>query len=278
MAASNKGMKQTSVEHTAYLYVDESIHAVHDLIIVSFVYAATDPGPEVAAALSAHGLTPGIDEFKSSSPMHGQLDIQALREALFVVLGQCRVGLCATAASERPNLGILAIQGLEALVQRNRDLSAPMTVSFDQGIPPGRVALSAFAAGLPALAHCTWQFEQDSKAVMGLQLADLAASTCAQIVTQRLRPVPKTVPGDVVGYSPEDRPELWWVLKMRNRYVFFAGSDPLPQREVGPDDDPDTSWPMADVYSTAVWVSPGLDPQLDAHLYEVFQVWYGCFH
>ena len=89
-------------------------------------------------------------------------------------------------------------------------------------------------ASILAIPNCTCHFEQDSKFVRGIQLADLTAHTCSIMLKECLGLVSKKIKaGENSGYDPETEIDLGFELWASIRYSIFRsrvnslGADPL---------------------------------------------------
>jgi hypothetical protein len=89
---------------------------------------------------------------------------------------------------------------------------------------------AAYAKGLDDIAP-TCFFEQDSRQVLGLEVADLVAHTCAVMLLAELGLVKKTVKAaENSGYDPDSDMELEFELWAGVRYSFFAAAPPPPDQ------------------------------------------------
>jgi len=71
---------------------------------------------------------------------------------------------------------------------------------------------------------CELHFEQDSKTVFGLQVADLAAHTCATMLSETLGLVTKSVKINHPGYADIDEVNLGFLLWAGVRDNFLSTS------------------------------------------------------
>ena len=129
--------------------------------------------------------------------------------------------------SPRLLIGQEALHGPNKILATASFHSSSHEVFFDQGIlasaGAGQREAETTCNGHP----CSFHFEQDSRKILGLQVADLIAHTCATMLLAQLGLVRKTVKaGPNSGYDPDaDMPlefELWAGL----RYNFFATGPP----------------------------------------------------
>jgi hypothetical protein len=101
-----------------FFYFDESIHPKAKFTLGAFVYAERDLDEAVAEALRQSGLTPRIDEFKSSALMDRSPQQACARKHLrLVVHDRCRIGIVVVPDSPRQLLGCEAFCGLRRFCQ-----------------------------------------------------------------------------------------------------------------------------------------------------------------
>lgn len=169
-----------------FFYFDESMHPKAKFVLGAFAYAERDLDEVVAKALREGGLTPRLDEFKSGARMDGSPQQESTRKHLrSVVHDHCRIGIVVAPHSPRQQLGSEALRGLTKILSTNRFQSTRHQVFFDQGIFPASRAITKSAETLGD-SGLTYFFEQDSRQVLGLQVADLVAHTCAVMLLAEL--------------------------------------------------------------------------------------------
>jgi hypothetical protein len=117
-------------------------------------------------------------------------------------------------------------------------------------------------------------FEQDSRIVCGLQLADLVAHTCSIMLLESLGLVTKTVKaGENSGYDPDLDIELGFELWASLRYNFF--SKPAPH----PDTWRDQSDYRVEVKGVGLYVSDSCPELLKEKALDRFgEMYLGCIH
>jgi hypothetical protein len=214
----------------ADFFFDESKHPNRgNFIVGAFVGAHEDIAPDVEVALQAEGLTPGVHEFKSSANMREQPEQARLRERLRAVLGtKGRIALVVLPHGALGSLGEEALGALGALLRKNNwPESTRHRAFFDQQVFSSKAAAERAirAAGLPESVEL--HVEQDSRVVPGLQLADLAAHTCATMLLEQMGLVKKTVKaGENSGYDPDLDINLGFELWAATRWNYFSG--PMP--------------------------------------------------
>jgi hypothetical protein len=260
---------------------DESIHTRGSFILGAWVYSEENTDEDVEAALRKNGLTPGVDEFKSSAHMGRNPEQARLREGLAGVLQRCRIGVVVVPAGDRRLLGAEACRGLLKIIHNNGLISTRHDASFDEGIfqSVDRGCKVARELGLDRL--CNLHFEQDSRRVLGLQLADLAAHTCATMLLEALGLVNKTVrAGENSGYDPEMPVEIGFELWARIRYsLFCSDSAPLKDLLTGATSPEEISYPEFDISACALHVADSCPEPLRSAAFGRFGLNYlGCIH
>lgn len=205
-------------------YFDESIHERGGFILGAYAYGP-NPDREITHALINCGPEPGRDEFKSSAPMAERPEMRALREELRGILSRdYLLGVMVMPFADRANLGREALVGLKKILNANRLSLRPVEAFFDEGIFSSLQSAHECAEALGLPPACRLHIEQDSRAVTGLQLADLVAHMCATMLLETLGLVTKQVKaGPDSGYDPDLELDLGFELWARLRYHFFNG-------------------------------------------------------
>ena len=187
------------------IYVDESIHERFGFIVTAFFFADQSVEEGIAEELRQHGLVPGVDEFKSSSVMQGQPELQKLRNNLkrLVTTSECQVGWLVSAAARRAKLGQEIITTLSNIGDSNKLDLSNTTTFVDQGIVQA-----------PLKTGCgNVVFKQDSKKILGLQVADLLASLGSYVLLEEMNGPRK----HVNPYDDDVEAPLGWTFKMQLR-------------------------------------------------------------
>jgi hypothetical protein len=264
-----------------FFYFDESIQSRGDFILGAWVYSEKDIEEQVGEALKKNGLIPGRDEFKSSYHM-GRNPVQAaLRDDLKMVLQNCRIAVVIAPIEKRSAFGEEGCRGL-LKVLRNNDLPPDRHEAFlDQSLfsSVGRGQAAAQALALDQL--CDLYFEQDSRKILGLQLADLAAHTCGTMLLELLGLIKKTVPaGENSGYDSEMPMEIGFELWATIRYNFFCPSSaPITDLLTGSSTPDEISYPQVDISSSAVHIADTCSEPLRNAANGRFGLNYlGCIH
>lgn len=263
-------------------FFDESIHDIRGgFILGAWVYAPSGEDVRVEAALRKNGLTPAVDEFKSSAHM-GRNPVQAaLREDLAEILEECRIGVVVLPSTRRSSLGVEACAGLKKILEANGLLGERHDAFLDEGIVPNASHGHRLAEAIGLDGRCTTAFEQDSRVIYGLQLADLAAHTCATMLLESLGLVTKKVRmPESSGQDREDPVELGFELWARIRYSFFCSDDAPVKDALNGETDPEAiAFPLADISACALHIAEACDDILRAAASGRFgQNYLGCIH
>jgi hypothetical protein len=210
-----------------YFFLDDSNHPAAGFCLGAFVFSVTDPQKELEQLLGKNGLTPGIDEFKSSIRMDSNSPNFFLRDDLKNFLRQCKVGVAISRTSAE--LYEASASLLEKML-RHPDISAnEHQVFIDRGIFPTRQE-RVLLDSIEGSSTCRFHFEQDSKEIYGIQLADLAAHTCAIMMKDSLGLVTKMVKaGENSGHDPDSDMELGFEMYATLRYSFLGEFAPYDE-------------------------------------------------
>ncbi|MGO7377500.1 DUF3800 domain-containing protein [Rhizobium ruizarguesonis] len=242
------------------IYIDESIHERANFIVLAAVCAGQDDIRLASEALSQCGFVPGRDEFKSSMTMSGNKHAQDLRERFREIIGGCKIAIGVCAVNERHQLMALAARISEAV--SSHDPAKKRTVHLDQGMKRQPITLPN---GYLLNADC------DSKAVIGIQVADCCAHFIATMLLGELGLFTKMVPARRVYPENEGDLELAWELWASIRYA-LAGSEPI-----GPVDDDGDYEPLLKPFGLVL--SDGCDERVVEVAEKRFgSVWVGCIH
>ena len=264
------------VEPTAELFVDESIHERQGFIVSAYVAAEPGMSAYAEAILVSLGFQPGRDEFKSGARMHGNPVLQELRDRFIRLAadGGRGVGLVVSSSSHRADLGYDVLWGLTQLVERGQLEPERLAAYFDEGIFRSRSAANETASHFPRLQECVLNFEQDSKLVAGLQIADAVAGAASQILLEHLTGRSRSVPlGEDEGYPEGTRSDLGWVLRMTLRYSLFKG----PWGDLSRDDLDEAM--TAPLFGYGVFATENLGPNVREAVQRLFKsIWMGCIH
>ena len=257
-----------------FFYFDESIHERAAFILGAFVYSETDLSGAVADALSAVGLRPGADEFKSGGRDANRQRRLELRHLLRMEMQGTRIGMVVTSSQERRRLGNEALIALRRTVEVN-EIGSGHVVYIDEGVnfEGRRDAVAAFEAATASSCH----LDQDSRTVGGLQVADLAAHSLATMVLETMGLVSKKVrSGGYLGYDDDDLDvsigfELWVTTRRCLFHRHFVTEERLERHEIAA--------MSADTATYALHISSGcpLDVRKAAHA-RLGSMYMGCIY
>ena len=259
-----------------FFYFVESIHPRGKFALGSFVYSETSLDSTVSKALMESGLIPKVDEFKSEARMDRNPERARVRELLKEIIHeQCGIGVVVAPNTPRELLGFEAPLGLTKILSTIKFRSETHEVFFDKGIFENEVEGRLQAAKVPSTCPpCTFHFEQDSVQVLGLQVADLVAYSCAMMLLAQLGLLKKMVKaGENSGYDPNQDMELEFELWAGLRRSFFAAPPP-----------PVDSWKsqldyQVDVASRGLHIADSCDSNVrDAALIRFGRMYLGCIH
>jgi hypothetical protein len=256
-------------ESMGFFYFDESIHARGGFILGAYVAAGERLDPHVEGALARHGLRPGLDEYKSSANMAGNLKLDPLREDPRHIVARCELAVVIAPIDLRQRLGTVALQGLRQVLETNRLADRPHTVFLDAGIraPSSLNAELLHLGGLHP--DSTVRFGADSRLVGGLQLADCAAHTAATVLLEEMGLVQKDVAGrEADAWEPNELYPLGFQLWATMRQAFFNGG--LRPEPRGDDY-------FVDVFPYGLYIAPETPPTLADHAMKRFgRAYLGC--
>jgi hypothetical protein len=218
------------VEIMGFFYFDESIHPKGKFSLGAFVYSERALDDPVAQALQECGLKPCVEEFKSRARMDHDPRQSHARELLQSVMRtHSRIGIIVAPHDPRELLGFEAFKGLKKVISTNTFESGSHCLYFDKGIFTSATTAIIAAELLSISPPCRFCFEQESREVLGLQVADLVAHTCATMLLAQLGLVKKMVKaGENSGYDPNLDIDLGFELWASVRYNFFAAAPPNP--------------------------------------------------
>lgn len=169
------------------------------------------------------------------------------------------------------DLGPTALKLLRNALGHDDLQSEHHQVFFDEGLFSSPAHGKRVAEAVGGLESCDLHFEQSSKEVRGIQIADLVAHTCAIMLLGELGHMTKTVKLKNTGY-PEDQPiELWFEMWAGVRYKF------LSVRPKGSEEFIDTA--MMEVEPHGLLVHESLPPLLvNATRNRFSKMYLGCIH
>lgn len=255
----------------AYLYLDDSKHHRFGFSLAAFVICDLDPTEEISSTFRRNGFDPSSFEYKSSANMKGDERLQALRSALKVYIGRsCKIAVCVVDGDK--NLGPAALKLLSKALDHPQLAKRQHQVFFDEGLFRSAKAAATLADDV-GLANCEFHFEQDSRTILGIQLADIAAHTCSTMLLETLGHVTKKIvinePRDSVYHGMEI--ELGFEMWAGIRYAF------LSQNKADPKDEFDIA--NVDVYPWGLFIDANVSEHIANAAMERFgENYLGCIH
>lgn len=254
-----------------FLFFDESKHPKRGFHVGAFAYCPHDPTSDIDALLKRSGLQPGVDEFKSSSRMDSNINIRELRDDLTcLVARQLHVAVCVTGSEATIGDGSLAL--LFKMMRHEMLAGAFHEVYFDQDVFSKRISkVNAYHSLIQK--NVRLHFDQDSKQIRGIQIADLVAHTCATMLAETLGLISKTSwYGWEDGFETPTEIPLGYALWAQIRHRFFCE----------PPSHPDTwkdGMPIANVRPYGLHIgSDVLEPIREAADKRFGEMYYGCIH
>jgi hypothetical protein len=257
-----------------YFYFDESIHGKGGFILGAFVYSQNDVDEQVEDAIRSCGLVPGKDEYKSGLHVGIHPEQTILRDSLKSIIYRTKIGVIVNSYDKRNELGINALKGLKQILSFYKEPEELHTTFFDENIFKNvqEAETLSLQIGINEYSNCF--FEQDSKIIKGLQLADLVAHTCSIMLLETMGLVSKTVKaGDNSGYDPDMDIEIGFELWAGLRYNFFSKPPPHP------DEWRDQFDFKSLVKDVGLYISDNCSEQLrDSALDRFGEMYLGCIH
>ena len=250
-----------------FFYVDDSKHPAAGFCLSAIVYSNVDLQLDLESTLIKYGLSPGHDEFKSSIRMDLNPERKLLRTDLMQYLHRCAVGVAISRISEE--MYEYSAQLLQWMSGLPLPLDGPHQLFADRGIFPKYREQEVLRA-IPGTEGYQFHFEQDSRKVCGIQLADLAAHTCSIMLKDELGLVRKTIKaGENSGYDPDTDIELGFEMWAGMRYCFHL--------DYASNNDSNDGHPILPNLGLAI--SPKLDGRIQAAARDRFSTMYlGCIH
>lgn len=205
------------------VFFDDSRHDRCNFALGAFVCAHGAAIDKLPKLLVAHGLTPYVDEFKSGTIMRNNPRLRDLREE-FLRLLQFHCLLAVVISPPRPaySLGWAALSHVPSLCEHPLLKSERCDIYFDQGLFPSVTSAATRAESLPISPSTALHFEQDSRAVLGLQLADLAAHAAAMMLVEELEGARKIFSGENPASGESFDFTLQWKFWQQLRRNFLS--------------------------------------------------------
>lgn len=252
-----------------YLYFDESIRENGQFIIGCFVYSEQDVNNEISNAISNSGLQPGKDEYKSSAAMDNDPERIKLRDRISSILISKNICVVIIPSKDRAQLAIEALKALQYFIPAN-NLPEDIEVFFDQGIPLNKEAYELTRS----VTRGRVNFDQDSKIIMGIQLADLGAHYLGTMLLETQGHISKTIKYEY-NTTIEDIP-LGSEFFSKLRYSIFKEKKLIIEKDI--DNDPIKAMTVK-TEGFGLYISPLCSEDLKEQALQVFSEWYmGCMH
>ena len=260
----------------AYFYLDDSKRHTYGFSLAAFVICKKDPTSEVRRIFNTHGFDPDVFEFKSSIlGMKEKDSLRRLRDALTDYIGRnCQISVCVVNGDKR--LGPAALMLLSASLKHPRLADRQHRIFFDQGLFSSKKRAMLIARSDASLSNCDFAFEQDSRSLLGIQLADLVAYTCSTMLRETLSPNPKQVTLNCPDDSEHHNLEVPLVFELwagiRHSFLSIV-------RPVHPDHSDHSDFGTADVHPWGLFVDESVNTKVASAAMERFGTNYlGCIH
>ncbi|QMU63685.1 MAG: hypothetical protein GKR88_04890 [Flavobacteriaceae bacterium] len=196
----------------------------------AFIYSERDLNEEISQYISASGLDPKKDEFKSRLRMNQNPEQKELRKYLKRLINDIKIAVVITAPNET-DFKTYTSKALIQLIKNNQEeLIFPLNVFLDEGIYKNQND-NDYKSLLSLLnrEQVNLNIEQDSKVIKGIQLADLVAHTCSIMMKESLGLINKTIKaGGNSGYDSDTDIEIGFEMWAGIRYNFFSTPPPHP--------------------------------------------------
>ena len=254
----------------AFLYLDDSKHHRRGFSLATFVVCETDPQDELTSLIKTSGFDPATFEFKSSYSMKDNPELKILRDKLpQFILHKCELAVCIVTGDK--NLGSASLHLLQKALQHKHLINSEHEIFFDEGLFSSKTAANKLAQELDGFEKCTFHFEQNSLNIAGIQIADLAAHTCATMLSETLGLIDKEVEIIDGGYPDGTMAKLGFELWARVRYNFLSKSKT--------DDYDDPDFAFVNVEPFGLFIHESADEVLFKAAHERFgEMYLGCIH
>lgn len=245
----------------------------------------------VAKVLSAAGLVPRKDEFKSSARMDSNPKMRAARQSLLALAESATRVSVFVGPHERSTLGKRTLQALQSTLVRNGIRPSQLKVYFDRDIFRSAKEARRLHRLFHGLRSCTIFPQEDSKLRLGIQVADAVAHSFGTIFKEHVSGKVKNVEvgGPGTGYPKGTVVPLGWELLMALRHslltrpMVYSGesyrvaTDPVvldPQH-----DDPVDYSQHPILLGWGIQIAPEAPMELQQPIAKaVSRIWLGCIH
>lgn len=274
-----------------HCYVDESVQSDSGFVATAFVFGGPAFEGEAERVLREAGLSPREDELKSSARMDLDPRMRAARDAALNLAGSSARVAVFVGPYSRSTIGKHSLQALQSVLLRNALSGVPLDVHFDEDIFPTAAEAYRLQKLFRALSHIRIHPREDSRLVLGIQVADVVAHSFGQILKAEVSGDSKEVEigGPDTGYPDGTKAPLGWSLLISLRYALFTRpmayegdqypleSDPVVFDPVH--DDPVNYGQHPILLGWGVQVAPEASTELRyAVERSVGRIWLGCIH
>jgi len=254
----------------AYFYLDDSKHHSNGFSLAVFAICQEDPHEELEALFLSCGFDILTYEYKSSTTMRDNLDLQRLRDALRgFVSSKCLIAICVV--GEDKQIGPASLELLKKAISHPKLRQQRHQVFFDEGLFSSKDKAKKVATEVGGLEDCTIHFEQDSQRVSGIQVADLIAHTCGTMLLDALGKINKIVNVPNSGYDDDIEIDLGFEMWAGIRYAFLSVGN-------GADID-DEDFAVVSVEPHGLYIDPSASHEVTIAAHKRFGSMYlGCIH
>lgn len=274
-----------------HCYVDESVHEKSGFVATALVFGAPSLESDVARALEEAGLSPRDQELKSSARMDADPRMRAARDAILCLAGSSTRIAVFIGPYDRCTIGKHCLQALQSVLLRNGLTSSCLDVYFDEDIFASASEAERLQPLFRALQNVRIHPRENSRLVLGIQVADVVAHSFGQIVKAEMSGESKEVEigGPDTGHPDGTKAPLGWSLLMNLRYALltrpmaYEGEDyPLETDPVVLDpvhDDPVEYGQHPILLGWGVQVAPESEVELRSAVdRSLGRLWLGCIH
>jgi hypothetical protein len=205
-------------------YFDDSVQVRGNFAIGAFVASDEDIHSQIAQCLTRANLEPLVDEFKSSSHMSTNPSQAKARDYLKTLTSKSgvRVGLVFVPSTHRSLLGVEALKALRNFLDAGDLWHLQHKMFFDEGSFESTQIARAAAREL-GLDRYDISFACDSRKILGIQLADLAAHSTGIMLLASLGLFGKTAKKDFASEGTVNSEiDIEWELWTTLRYSFLG--------------------------------------------------------
>lgn len=195
-----------------------------------------------------------------------------------------RIALVVTNSDSRKSLGTISLEFLRSIIRKNGLSDHSIEAYFDEGILTSASIDSAHGFRPP---NVTVHANEDSRTCLGIQLADLVAHSCSQLIRDRLSGRSKEVTLDANRYGVPSESLSWTLLITLRRALFTRkyvcskadydiDTDPVI---VGPEDDEVDIGSNPEVLGWGLFMVDDLEEGVANSVKSALgRVWLGCMH